>query len=328
MPETGKVYGQVSTPGEKLILQARNVLYLYTASAKEYRYGGPLLTWAHSMLFMQRIENDPNLNYDLYQCSLLGTNTIRLASAVTDYYPQAEGCVIFKRRTSRSGHDLLLVKSDEPGKEKLLYRAMDFGDAAMSRDQYQWAGYVRPSLETGWTIVAGQAKQDTSKTRMLSLPTGVSPGKIAWSGDTIIILTTRDGRKVAFETNTTDNSPVWKPVNIHSFPGQDSFILSKSESLVVEQVNKNGKPVVEVARVWFTGDRNVVAEIRDFNMKGCDLIGSYVFIWGDKGTVSAAYTVDIRTGDLLVSLPGAVSNIKPFDYPPYNSPIPRAQKME
>jgi hypothetical protein len=47
-------------------------------------------------------------------------------------------------------------------------------------------------------------------------------------------------------------------------------MLNKSESLEVTQINENGKPAVEVAKVWFTGDRNVVAKISGFTMKGND----------------------------------------------------------
>jgi hypothetical protein len=96
MPEIDKMYAQVKTPGHKMILKARNRLYLYATSDKVYRYGGPLRVWSYSMLYLKPIPNEPNLNFDLYQCSLLGTNNFRVASGVTDYYPQGKGTIIFK----------------------------------------------------------------------------------------------------------------------------------------------------------------------------------------------------------------------------------------
>ena len=52
IPEPGKMYLQALTPGWKLVLEARREQYLYTASAKAWKYGGPVALWsaAHLML--------------------------------------------------------------------------------------------------------------------------------------------------------------------------------------------------------------------------------------------------------------------------------------
>lgn len=328
MPEIGKVYAQVQTPGQKLILQVDNRLYLYTTSDKAYRYGGPLPIWGYSMLYLQSVENEPNLNGDLYQCSLLGTNSIRLLSGVTDYYPQDKGTVIAKRRTSRSGHDLLYVEANKPGKEKMLYQAMDFGEAAFNSAHDQWAGYVRPRLGTEWTVVIGRVGQEASKARVLPMPDNTKPVKIAWSDDTLMILVKEDLGMIAFETNPKAESSAWKQVGDYNFPGQNRFVLNKSETLEINEIKENGKPGFEVVRVWFTGDRNEVAKITDFTMQGYDLLGPYAFIWGEKNSRHAAYSVDISSGDSVVGFTGDSSNIKPFTYPPHNSPIPKAPIMD
>ncbi len=321
MPETGKMYAQVQTPGSRVTLEARGSQYLYTTSAKSFRYGGPVSSWSYSMLYLQPIENDPNFNGDLCQCSLLGTNSVRIASEVSDYYPQDKGVVIIKRRTSRSTHELLYVRADKPGKEKLLYGALDFGDAAFTSAEDQWAGFVRPELGTDWTIVIGLVGKDTSKAKTLTLPEGVQPSKIAWSGETLMIMVNKADRTLAYETSPKADRPEWKAVGVHTFPGQDSFMLNKSETLEIDQVKDSSKPVVEVARVWFTGDRNLVAKISDFTLRGYELLGPYAFIWGDKGSSPAAYSVDIRTGESISSCPVAVRNIRPFYYPAHNSPV-------
>ena len=104
MPAEGKLYAQVETPGWKIILEARNVRYLYTTSTTAYRYGGPVDAWAYSTLYLMPVADEPNLNGDLYQCSLLGTNSVRIASGVTAYYRE-NGNILFTRRISRSGEE-------------------------------------------------------------------------------------------------------------------------------------------------------------------------------------------------------------------------------
>jgi hypothetical protein len=208
------------------------------------------------MLYLQPVQNNPNLNSDLYQCSLLGTNNIRLASEVSDYYPQDGGIVVIKRRTSRSGHDLLYVKADKPGKENLLYRGMDFGAVSFNVDNNRWAGFVRLRLALDWNVVVARVGEDKSKAIVLPMPEGTRPGAIAWSGDNLMVMVDKDDTKPVFEISPNNEKPVWKPINSFYFPGYDRFVLNKSESLSIDQIEENGKPCVEIARVWFTGDRN------------------------------------------------------------------------
>jgi hypothetical protein len=316
LPEIGKMYTQVMTPGLRVILEARNTRYLYTTSTKAFKYGGPVDAWSCSMLYVQPVHDEPNLNGDLYQCSLLGTNAVRLATGVSDYYPQDKGAVIVKRRTSRSGHELLYVRADAPGKEKKLYGAFDFGDAAFNDKQDQWAGFVRSGLGNVWTVVVGKIGQDASKARSLPLPDGYRPGKIAWSGETLMILVSKSAYPVAFETSPKAGMSEWKSTPGYNFPDYNKFMLDKSETLEVNQMTDGGKPSVEVALVWFTGTRNVVATISDFTLRGYDLLGPYAFVWGDRGSAPGAYAVTIRSGVTVSCFPGSVQNIKPFPYPP------------
>lgn len=328
MPEIGKSYAMAKVPGSKLFLQAGGRAYLYTTGAKAFRYGGPTSIWAYSMLYTQPLPNDPNLNGDLYQASLLGTNSVRLASGVSDYYPQLDGIVAIKRRTSRSGHDLLYIKAGEPAKEKMLYQGMDFVDAALDVRHNRWAAFVRPRVGAAWTVVTGQLDQEGSKAKIMPLPEGTRPEKMAWSLDDLMILVKKGNGALAFSTNPAAEPPAWKPVSTSTFPGQMDFVLNKSESLVVEQAKDADKPTVEVARVWFNGDRNPVATISGFTMQGCSLVGPYAFIWGARGSQHGAYSVDINTGITVAGFVGDGSNIKPFYWPPHDSPVPRQPRLD
>lgn len=324
MPEIDKAYAQVVTPGLRVVLEARSSQYLYTTSTKAYRYGGPISIWAYSMLYTMPVQDEPNLNGDLYQCSLLGTNSVRLVSEVADFYPQEKGAVIVKRRTSRSSHELLYIRADGAGTAKTLHSAFDLGEAAINEPQTKWAGFVRPTLGTTWEIAIGGIGANRAGTKTLPLPEGVRPGRIAWSGEKLAILSKKGEQMACFEISPGAAIPEWKAMASHAFPGLADFMLNKSESLEISQVTENGKPAVEVALVWFTGDRNVKAKISGLTLRGYDLLGAgLAFVWGEKDSVPAAYTVDIHTGELLPGFHGACRDIKPFRFAPRRSPITR-----
>ncbi len=323
LPEIGKMYAQAITPGWWLVLEAKDRHYLYTTSASAFRYGGPTRSWAYSMLYLQPIHNEPNMNSDLYQCSLLGTNSSRVASVVSDYYPQSDGAIIFTRRTSRSGFELLWVQADKPGREDRLYSAFAFGGAAFDKDRKHWAAYLRPMFAGQWSVAWGAVGQ-TSKPQILALPDGTDPGKIAWTDDgKLMILPKKENAKTAYELTTSD-SPSWKRTAAYYFPDFNKFMLSKSESLEIKATKEDGKSGFEVNRIWFTGDNRPVAKISGFDVQGYDLVGPYAFVWGEKDGHEAAYSVDVSSGDTLLGLVGAGSDIQPFDYPPHSLPVPKA----
>ena len=321
IPEIDKVYAESITPGARVILEARSSRYLYTTSAKAFRYGGPVSIWSYSMLYVKPVQNEPNLNGDLYQCSLLGTNNVRILSGVTDYYPQENGMVIVKQRTSRSGHELLYVKADGSVKANTLQSAFDFGEAAFNKSQDKWAGFVRPAVGSAWTIVVADIRKDSASPQTLSLPDGAKPGRIAWSGDMLMILVPKGERTVCLETSPKASTLEWKEVSSHVFPGLTDFMLNKSETLEISQVTNDGKQSVEVARVWFTGDRNVIAKISGLTLREYDLIGPYAFILGEKDSKPIVYIVDISTGETIPSLSGISRDVKPFLYPPHQNPM-------
>lgn len=329
MAEMGKTYAQVETPGWKIILEAKHSQYLYTASAKAFKYGGPVPIWSSSLLYLTLVPDEPNLNGDLYQSSLLGTNNLRVATGVSAYYPQMDGVVLFTRRTSRSSHDLLVVNAIKPEEPTTLYSAFAFGAAALRTVDHTWAAYVRPRVGGAWGIVVACIGLDEAQPQTLPLPEGFQPGRIAWAGDKLMILSYKGEMMVCFAITPNADKPAWTAVAANTFPGLKSYSLGKSVMLDVTEVTQDGKPRVEVADVWFTGDRNVLATIPGLTLRGHDLlllrtydhqVGRYFFIWGEQDGKPAAYTADIATGEVIPSLIGTGYDIKPFAYPPASAP--------
>lgn len=323
MPEIGRMYAQVLTPGHRIILRHRGVDYVYTASEKTFRYGGPRASWYCSVLYLEPRPNDANLNGDLYQCSVMGTNSTLVASEVSDYYPQDKGAVVFTRRTSRSGFDLFYVKTNDKSKPVLLQSAFSFGDAAVSVDGKQWAAFIRSGVGSGWKVAVGSIGKKVAEKQDLSLPDGIKPEQIAWSDANVMIMAKKDERPICFEISPTAEKPEWKQVAYHLFPKVPDLMLNKSESILVEEAEEKGKPFVKIGTVWFNGDETVNARIENFTMRGMQfpMTGLYVFVWGEKDGKPAAYTVDYVRGT-IIALPQTVgSNFKPFNFPVLNNPL-------
>lgn len=320
MPEPGKMYAQVLTPGYRIILKSGNSEHLYTASAKACKYGGPVMIWAVSMLYTMPVENEPNLNGDLYQCSLLGTNCTRIVSGVTDFYPQEKGIIAYTHRTSRSGVDLLYIKAGEKD-SKPLYSAFYIGDTAINGEQDKWAAFVRKGVGAGWNVVVADMVKNDPKAQTLTLPNEFNPELIAWEGDKLMIQGKKGKQLVCFETSPKAEKPEWKAAQCLYFPKNPDYMMNKSEHLEITQIDENGKPAVEIASVWFTGDRNVIATISGLTLKGEALLGPYAFVWGEKDSKPAAYSVNIGTGQVIPSAEGIGRDIKPFLYAPLSSPM-------
>lgn len=322
MPEPGKMYAQVITPGFRVTLKAGNTTYFYATSDKAIKYGGPVEMWNFSMLYTKPIANEPNLNGDLYQCSLLGTNCVRIASKVADFYPQEKGKIIFTQRTSRSGFDLFVLDAaDSKAKPRKLHSAFAYGGAALDDKQARWAAIVRPRVGAGWTVVVAPLAEE-AKPLVITVPADVRPEQIAWSEEKVMILSKKGLFGTAHEITPGDAKAEWKAVGSHLFPLTPDYMLNKSEHLDISEREVDGKVGVEVASVWFTGDRNVIARIEGLKLTAQTLLPwGYAFIWGQKDSVPAAYTVDISTGEIIPATLGSVTQIRPFRFPPRSTPL-------
>ncbi len=325
LPEIGQTYAQVRVPGLRVILSVRNEKYLYDTAKDQFKYGGPMALWAYSELFLKPVPNDPNLNGDLYQASLLGTNPVRVATGVTDFYPQANGAILIKRRESRSGHSLLLVNAKEPGQERVLYGAFDFGAAALNERQDEWASIVRPTIGGEWSVAVGTVGGARGTERVFESPKGERPMQLAWAGERVMILTEFEGQKarppLCWEISPHDPAAQWQHQDPLSFAGRQNFMLNKSERLEVSSATDQGRTAVEVARVWFTGERTLRARILDFSDPQPELLKPYVFIRGRVGGDMVVYTVDFTTGETIRSFHGEGTAVKPFKFPPLRNPM-------
>ena len=319
LPEAGQVYAQVQTPGYRYVLEAKAVRYLYTASDIKYRYGGPLALWSYSMLYLQPAATRPNPLFDLYQCSLVGTNHTRIAGGVTAYYPHAGGMVLFTRPALRAGFDLLAIQASTGAKEQRLYSAYAFGPAALNAAGDSWAAFERQMKGRPMQLVVGSVGKETVMT--LPLPNGDQLDRIAWADGQLLVAMSEDTRTMYFATDPKAAKPTWQAVDASRFPGALDDVLNKSEMLQVTQTGTAGHPNVEVARVWFTGEKKMQATIEGLTLGGHTLLDpGYVFVWGVQAGEAAAYTVQIRTGEITRGYHGAVQNMQAFKFPLVNKP--------
>lgn len=322
LPRIGEMSLQVMTPGLRLTLGRNDARYFYNISAKSFRYGGSPSLWEYSLLYINPKDNDPNLNGDLYQCSLLGTNSVRILSEVSDFYPQANGLIIAKRRTSRSFHDLVYVNPKDRSKSTVIATATDFGDAAVNDKGTKWAAYARPGMGQAWTIMVGNIGGDKKSTAKIDPPDDLKIKDIAWADDTLMILGERNDRIGCLSTVPSADNPEWKPAEVFDFPGATSFVLNKSQNLEVNQITVDNKPCVEVAVVWFTGEKNDVITIDDLKLKDCAIIGGrYTIIWGENEAGPVTYIVDYGTGEIISSLKGIGAGAKYLLHPVIDNPF-------
>jgi len=321
LPEYGKMYAQTPTPGWRLVLKARGYDYLYTASHTAMQFGGPLSLWAGSMLYLQPVPDDPNLNSDLYQCALLGTNHVKLCSGVADYYPQANGRVLLIRRTSRSSHELLYLRAGEDKAPQRLCGAFGFGGAALHESQDRWAALVRPRIGGDWMVMVSPLGGDAAQRLTLALPEDLRPQGIAWSGDRVMILASRGEETTCLEVLPTEDHPAWRHCNRFDFPGQREYVLNKSQSLNFQQADDPAQPRVDVEMVSFTGTRHRLASLPGLTLRGANRVGAnYFLVWGEQEGFHAAYTVNIMSGAVYPTFRGHCREIKPFQYPPIHGP--------
>lgn len=329
MPERDKFYIQKLTPGLRIILESQRRQYLYMATSVSFKYGGPTNIWEYSTLYTMPIPNEANLNRDLYQCSFLGTNNVRLASSITDYYPQAKGIILATERTSRSGFNLLYIDAKKPMKSTVLYSAFHVGPAAVNADQSEWTAIVRTMVGSGWYIAVSKVGKSDGNALTIALPDSIRPERIAWSGEDVAILTKEGEALMCWRISPKSEKPEWKKVGGYEFPELTDYMLNKSESLEINQYSKENHPVpkydapyVDIAAVWFTGDRNEIAVIKDFNMAGFDFLGGqYAVVWGEKDSKQVFYAVDIWSREIIRGYNGTGQNIKPFNYPVLRSPM-------
>lgn len=339
LPERGKMYAQVLTPGWQILLDAWGQQHLYTASSRTFHYAGPVELWKYSVLYLQPVENEPNGNCELWQCSLIGTNAVKISSGVTDIYPQEKGAILATRRTSRSGFDLVLVKAGTEHKPMKLAASFAFGTAALNTAQDTWAAIVKPGVGGEWGLQVGNIA--TAQTKELSLPEGWDKqawrARLEWRDDKLVALLFNDKNWSSFEIKPAADKPTWEPAGNYYPPlaWHPLMLLNKSFSLVIGQApiasaglfdgvlleagvapkpqpgGAAGTPIVDIGERHFLGATTVRARIPGLTLDGFSLIGTtqadqtrFAFLWGRMENKQAAFTVDYESGQVLQSFLG------------------------
>lgn len=315
LPRPGEMYLQVVTPGYTLQLQARGHSYLYNATEAGFRYGGPLDSWRYSVLYLEPAPNEPNRNDNLYQMSLAGTNPRLVAPQVSEFWPQVKGAILATRRTSRSGFNLLQVAPD--GKVTNLDRALYYAQATLNADGTQWAAVRRPRLGAGWQMAWGPVREGLMESKQVDLPAGSNPQRLYWGQERpIIVAPTVEGLG---QYQLSANACGWDKSNAYLPPEEGETMLNKNESLSLRPEKVAGRPRTVITRRWFNGADKPVAVIPDFTV--CHFTISpeqrFVLINGRPSEDKAqAYTVDLVSGEVLLSVPALQSSAKLYLMPP------------
>jgi len=328
LPRPGEAAAQVVTPGHIVILTGNNVGYLYTAAGKSCRFGGPVDARALSALYLEAVPNEANLNGNLMQISLAGACPTLVLPGVTDYRPQPNGSVIARRRTSRSGFDLLYLAPGATGDPVKIASAFDFGDAAVNADGTRWVAYVRARAGGAWQVGWGDvtaAKSNLLDDLLLALgggsrvdlPAGATQGRLYWNLPNPVALVTEGADAVAYELPVTDKKPQWRKLAAFSAPPPQDFQLNKSETLLARTGAEQGKQVTRVIRKWFTGKETLVAVIADFKAEEMYVANQrFALLSGQRGGKNVGLTVDLASGVVLDTVRESSSPVRLLLAPP------------
>lgn len=302
LPQPDEMVAQVRTPGSVIVLSAGKTRYLYTASEKAFRYGGPLDSWRFSALYLVPTPDEPNLNGNLVQVSLAGTNPATLLEGVSSFWAQADGSILASRRTSRSGFDLLYLAPGVQGEALKVASAFDFGPAVVSADGTRWAAPLRGAVGGPWQLAMGKPGAEGRET--LSLPVNVKPDALWWTQDNPVIRVTQDGQPTCYELKLDNPARLWQKTTDFLPPERDQLNLNKSETLVVKTEDVNGKPVTRVSKQWFTGADKPVATLAGFTPTST-LVARYhrfLLMSGQRDGERIALTLDLATGEVLPTI--------------------------
>jgi len=332
LPRAGEIAAQVLTPGLRLTFKPRprGREYLYHAGRRGFRYGGPVELWAASALTIEDGENDPDLNGRLVRLALDGTNREVLLDRVSDAYPQDDGSFFAKRRTSRSGHELLYAAPGRAREARIVGAAFDFVDAAVSPDGRLAAAIARTGPELAWEIVLVPLPPGAGPPRRIGIPEGLRPADLRWpavpqgglEGQPLVLVGDREGKELRFGLLALEAEPRWEGLPSYAASDEWDFVLSKSHSLAVYETDIEGRPSVRIEYVWWNRAPEEIATIRDMKLEGRQWVcgREFVFIAGRTDEGYTAATVDLDTGEVLVAAAGERQPVKLLCAPPAGGP--------
>jgi hypothetical protein len=305
LEKPGMVYTKALVPGFRIKLHAPAGRYFYHTSTNGFRYAGREEMWAASALYLEPVEDEPNLNGNLTQISLLGTNPQLLLAGVASFAPQKNGAVLATRRTSRSGFDLLYLAPDKIGEARVLGGAFDLACPVLSPAGDRYAVFYRLMVGMPWQV--RRAGLEGEPQDLPDLPVAGQPFSLTWEPDEPLTATVRtDAGLRGWRLIEAEGKMSWEPTAVGpDDPGHFSLLLNRSETLVIETVTEEGKPVTRVHRDFFLGDVTEIATVKDFSLKSVELtqgLGLALLV-GERAEMLTAVTVDLRTGEVLETVP-------------------------
>ncbi|MBK8974755.1 MAG: hypothetical protein IPM29_02405 [Planctomycetes bacterium] len=291
----GELVTKALVAGTLITLHARNTDWIYTSGGNAIRFGGPRVEDA-SLLYLQQIDGEPNLNGNLVQVSLAGHNPRVLIPAVTEYAAFADGSILATRRTSRSGFDLLCLRPGT-GEALRLGGALAYGAMAMDDQGRHWAAVQKTMLGSGWSVALGEVG---GQVRSVDLP----------DGKVVRILWLEGSLRVQLESGWLELADGWQKTGAPFVPADHEFVLNKSQSLDARTETVDGKPVTKVAVVWFTGQEDPIAEVPGLELERCELIaGRWMLLTGVRAGEGVAVVVDVATGLVMPALQGDCQSV-------------------
>ena len=301
LPMLGEAAAQVMSRGYVMLLEAGNVEYVYTATDREFRYGGPRDAWSDSALIIDPIPNEPNHNGNLVQVSFMGTHPVSVASRVSSVYPQANGGVLAMRRTARSRQELLYIAPDREGEPMRLAVGFAFGEAVVSSDGSHWVAFARQSPRGVWQLCYGNVGETGDAANYLRLPADGRPSRLYWHAENANVVLRKDDRLVAYELVAAPDGMEFRSVPDFDPPDRMDMVLNRSETLRLDEIEVGGKPALKVVRVRFDGVVTDVATIEDFRLRHAAVAPDkrLVFLSGLRGDAHHAHAVHLVSGELL-----------------------------
>lgn len=296
LPRVGEFYAEVITPGWTIVLDAQGEKYLYTASGRAVKYAGPLAGWQWSVVYIEPVPEEPNLNGNLVRVSVLGTHPSVVLGAVSDFWLQKDSSILAKRRLSRSGHELLHAPSGVDASVRLA-AAFDFSAAVLSSDSARWAAVSRPRVGAPWVVTGGEVGGTERQPWSVPLPEGLNSPKLNWTSELLVA----HADAVAYELASTDGDGSWREVEFYLPVDDPDLMLNKSEVVDVVTDGNTENPGTRVVRRWFTGDEKPVAELPGFVCAGLQLAPDrrFLLLTGTQDDRHHVYSVDLAGGEVI-----------------------------
>ncbi len=303
----GRAYTKALVPGLRVTLQGPCGQYFYHTGGEVISYAGPAAMWDYSALYLEPIENEANLNSNLMQMSLLGTNPLVLLSGVTDYFPQADGSLLATRRTSRSGFDLLYLALEARNEAKVLASAFSFAHPVLAAEGGQYAVFVRPRVGTAWTVQRGPLEGPL--TELPPLPVEGQPRGLLWEARVPLtaLVQTEAGTEL-FRLVEAEDGKHWEALGVRpeEEPGF-SAVLNRSYTLVIGS-GTAGEPPQPVTRVYtehFLGAQSNLVVLEGLALMAVEVTPEldFALIKGKRGEGVRTYTVDLTSGEYWETAP-------------------------